>query len=72
MSAADRLLPDMQGVAWTATSKEPRLDRPPPEADLDCDLAIVGGGYCGLGIALHAAAAGIDTRVFEAGVVGAG
>ena len=72
MSALRHVDPDMRGVVWTTTSKEPRVDRPPSETDIDVELAVVGGGYCGLVVALHAAAAGIDTVLLDAGIVGAG
>lgn len=37
-----------------------------------CDVAIIGGGYCGLSAAYHLAARGADVRVLEAGDIGWG
>lgn len=51
--------PALKGVVWTRTSKEARYDRPPLADDLEVDLAVVGGGFCGLSAALHAATAGL-------------
>ncbi len=64
--------PALKGVVWVGTSKEARRDRPALDSDLDVDLAVVGGGFCGLSTALHAAAAGLSVAVIEAGIVGSG
>jgi glycine/D-amino acid oxidase-like deaminating enzyme len=72
MSAQDRMDPALTGVVWTRTSKEPRRDRPPLAGDLDVDLAVVGGGFCGLAAALHAAIAGLTVALVESGIVGGG
>jgi glycine/D-amino acid oxidase-like deaminating enzyme len=40
--------------------------------DETADVAIIGGGYCGLSAAYHLARAGIGVRVLEAGVIGWG
>ncbi|MEQ9639029.1 MAG: FAD-binding oxidoreductase [Alphaproteobacteria bacterium] len=40
--------------------------------DAACDVAVVGGGYCGLSAALHLADAGYDVRLVEAHTVGWG
>src|SRR5258708_38497933 len=72
MSAQDRMDPALKGVIWTRTSKEARRERAALDDDLDVDLAIVGGGFCGLSAALHAAASGLSVAVVEAGIVGGG
>lgn len=36
------------------------------------DIAVVGGGYSGLSIALHAARAGQSVVLLEAGIIGCG
>jgi glycine/D-amino acid oxidase-like deaminating enzyme len=59
-----------QGL-WDRTAQAdvetPRLD-----GDLDCEAAIVGGGFCGLSAALHLAEAGVDAVVLEAETPGWG
>src|SRR5260221_5294032 len=72
MTAQERMAPALKGVVWVGTSKEARRDRPALDSDLDVDLAVVGGGFCGLSTALHAAAAGLSVAVIEAGIVGSG
>lgn len=52
---------------------EPPADRTGPlAADLDTDVAIIGGGYTGLSTALALRSAGIDPVVIEADFAGAG
>lgn len=62
----------MQGVHWAATSPKPRFTPNPACARAEYDIAIVGAGFCGLSIALHAATAGASVVVLEAGTVGCG
>ncbi len=50
----------------------PQLDCAPLALDTAAEVAIIGGGYCGLSAALHLARAGIEARVLEAGPVGWG
>jgi glycine/D-amino acid oxidase-like deaminating enzyme len=64
--------PALKGVVWTRTAKETHRDRLPLAGDLDIDLAIVGGGFCGLAAALHAATAGLSVAIVESGIVGGG
>ncbi len=57
--------------------EEDRARLPAPEAlplgrDERCDIAIIGGGYCGLTAAWYLAGQGRDVRVLEAGDIGWG
>jgi glycine/D-amino acid oxidase-like deaminating enzyme len=48
------------------------VDAAPLTGDANADVAIIGGGYCGLSAAYHLARAGIEARVLEAGPIGWG
>ncbi len=48
------------------------IDAPALAGDAVADVAIIGGGYCGLSAAYHLARSGIDVRVLEAGAIGWG
>ena len=48
------------------------VEAPPLVSDERADVAIIGGGYCGLSAAYHLARAGIEARVLEAGAIGWG
>ena len=48
---------------WNATAGPPPPDDGPLEADRDCDVAIVGGGYTGLSCAWHLARMGGGSAV---------
>jgi glycine/D-amino acid oxidase-like deaminating enzyme len=48
------------------------VEAPALSADETADVAIIGGGYCGLSAAYHLACAGIEARVLEAGDIGWG
>ena len=63
---------NMKDVFWAATSKEPPFQEDLSKRKSEYDIAVVGGGYCGLSIALHAAKAGSSVVVLEAATVGCG
>jgi len=48
------------------------VEVPPLSGDETADVAIIGGGYCGLSAAYHLARAGVDVCVLEAGDIGWG
>ncbi len=56
----------------TQRASHPTVDAPPLVNDEVAEVAIIGGGYCGLSAAYHLARAGIDARVVEAGAIGWG
>ena len=64
--------PAADGVSWAQTSKEEAVSTIPPVDGAQYDVAVVGGGFCGLAAALQTARAGMSVALFEAGVVGAG
>lgn len=64
--------PVADGVSWAQTSKEQAVTTPAPVDGAHYDVAVVGGGFCGLATALQTARAGMSVALFEAGVIGAG
>lgn len=53
---------------WEATAERPSYPR--LESEIDCEVAIIGGGYTGLSAALHLARDhGIEAAVLEAGEI---
>lgn len=62
----------MAGVHWAAISKEAPFVENRSLRKAEYDIAVVGGGYCGLSIALHAARAGQSVVLLEAGTIGCG
>ena len=65
------LAPDATTVPfwWQDAPPEPADDRPLPER---VEVAIIGGGYCGLAAALELARAGVGVAALDAGPLGAG
>jgi glycine/D-amino acid oxidase-like deaminating enzyme len=72
MSITSPIDPSMHGVIWTKSLQEKVEERPQIADDEVADLVVVGGGYCGLTTALHAAKAGLSVVLLEAGIVGDG
>jgi glycine/D-amino acid oxidase-like deaminating enzyme len=68
----DRIDPKMTGVHWVATSKEIAFEAKKEGLQDTYDLAVVGGGYCGLSISLEAARLGLSVILLEAGTIGCG
>ena len=62
----------MRGVHWAAISKEAPFTEGSSNQKAEYDIAVVGGGFCGLSIALHAANAGRSVVLLEAGTIGCG
>ena len=62
----------MEGVIWRSQSQEPAQAYPRLTEDIDADLVVIGGGYCGLATALQASKRGLSVVLLEAGVVGGG
>lgn len=69
---SNRIDADMAGVVWTRTLKERVVPYPTLADDLEVDLAVVGAGFCGLSLAIHAAGSGMRVAVLEGGRVGCG
>lgn len=72
MSMATPIDSDLQGVVWKRTLKEQVHHYPALSGEEEADLVVVGAGYCGLNIAIHAAKAGLSVALIEAGIVGNG
>ena len=64
--------PMMNAVLWSRTSKEIPVPNTQSSLSKEYDLAVVGAGFCGLSIALHAAIRGMSVVLMEAGKVGCG
>jgi len=72
MSMASPIDTSMKGVVWKRTLKEKVHEFPTLQGEETADLVVIGGGFCGLSIALHAAKNGLKTILLEAGIVGNG
>ncbi len=57
---------------WEASADPLGIDLEPLQADVSCDVAIIGGGFTGLSAAIELAGAGLDVRLLEAGPIGWG
>lgn len=64
--------PTLKAVHWVTISKEPTFKSTPSTPADTYDLAVVGGGFCGLSIALHARQQGLSVLLLEAGQIGCG
>ncbi|WP_022729865.1 NAD(P)/FAD-dependent oxidoreductase [Fodinicurvata sediminis] len=62
---------DQEDCIWWK-SAPPGPEAVPLEEDIECDVAIVGGGYTGLSTAIELARKGIDCVVLEARFIGFG
>ncbi len=63
---------EFASTSWWASSSRHAVKCPPLNADLDTEVAIVGGGFTGLSAAHHLRQAGIACAVLEANQVGWG
>jgi len=72
MSLAVCVNENLEPIVWKKTLEEPIASYPPLDGDRECDLVVIGAGFCGLNIALHAAKSGLHVIVLEAGRVGCG
>lgn len=72
MSEASYQSPISPGRSWYEDScgERPRYD--PLDGDVSCDVAIIGGGFCGLSAALTLAEAGTNVVLLEAHRLGDG
>lgn len=58
------------GCWWDQTCTLP--DRPSVQSAVDCEVAVIGGGFTGISAALHLAEAGVNVAVLESRYVGFG
>lgn len=72
MSLVSPIDSKLEGVVWKRTLKETVVSYPRLAGEESADLVVVGAGFCGLNTALHAAKAGLNVVLLEAGIVGNG
>ncbi len=72
MSETSYQSPISPGRSWYEDSCGARPQYPPLDGDRDCDVVIVGGGFCGLSAALRLAEAGTNVVLLEAHRLGDG
>ena len=58
--------------SWYAATAHAAPPRPALDGSVDCDIAVIGGGYTGLSSALALARAGHSVRLLEAQKIGWG
>lgn len=58
--------PISPGHSWYEASVGERPEYPPYKGDQSCDVAIIGGGFTGLGAAVHLAKSGVNVILLEA------
>lgn len=63
---ADYHSPISPGHSWYEVSVGERPQYPTYKGDTSCDVCIIGGGFTGLGAAVHLAKAGVDVVLLEA------
>lgn len=57
---------------WAASASVPDFEAPALNGETKVELAVIGGGFTGLSVALHAAERGASVAVVEAGEIGYG
>ena len=61
---------DLNSIYAAEIADKPKF--PPPTGNLDCEIAVIGGGFTGMKAALTLAENGHDVVLVEADVIGSG